>query len=234
MKPIPETFEAIDEYGPFVEGGDDDLLDRLLNLAERVTLVVPDCVGMSMTSAEHGVTFTLVASTADVAVLDAIQYLDDGPCVRSVEVGAALGFDTAAMDEEGWRLFSQTTSARGVASTLSIPVMIDHVVVGGFNLYGGSGHSFDGHHDRLAQILGAWAGGAVTNADLQFRSRQVAEQAPTLLKESTRVTVALNMLTHILDISDDQAEARLSAAAVRAGVPLATLVDLVIDVLRRQ
>lgn len=30
--------------------------------------------------------------------------------------------------------------------------------------------AFDGHHEELAEICGAWAGGAVTNADLSFTS----------------------------------------------------------------
>ena len=60
MEPIPETVRAIEELGPFAADG--DLLDELHLMGRRVSALVPDCVGVSLGSVEHGVTFTLTAS----------------------------------------------------------------------------------------------------------------------------------------------------------------------------
>jgi GAF domain-containing protein len=215
MEPIPETSEAINELYTLA---DDDLLAQLVAASDRVRAIVPDCIGMSVTILEHGVTFTLVASTAEIAVLDAIQYLAGGPCVRAVDDDAVVATDTATMDEEGWHLFADATAARGVASTLSMPLMTDGAVTGGVNLYGASRRAFQGHYDALAEILGAWAGGAVANADLSFRTRDVARRAPAVLREAAKVEVAVGMLAGLLKISVDESQDRLRRSAVRAGI----------------
>ena len=86
MEPIPETTEAVEEFGPF---DDADLLQDLRARAGEVQAFVPDCVGLSLSSSEHDVTWTMVATSEEIAVLDAVQYLDDGPCVHAVEVAVA-------------------------------------------------------------------------------------------------------------------------------------------------
>src|ERR1700712_4790789 len=102
MEPIPETIEAIEEYGPFE---DVDFLADLRERARRVEQVAPDCVGLSLATRDHGVTFTLVASDLDVAVLDAVQYLSGGPCVSAVDKQQVTpsGFELAELlDEASW------------------------------------------------------------------------------------------------------------------------------------
>jgi hypothetical protein len=59
--------------------------NQLQRKGERVREVVPECVGMSLSALEHGVTSTLVATTEEVLDLDATQYLDGGPCLRALE-----------------------------------------------------------------------------------------------------------------------------------------------------
>jgi len=66
----------------------------------------------------------------------------------------------------------------GISSTLSLPILGDGHVVGGVNLYGATSDAFDGHHEDLADACGAWAAGAVTNADLRFNSRVRAAATP--------------------------------------------------------
>ena len=73
MEPIPETVKAIEELGPFAN--EPDLLDELRRMGDEVTDLVPDCVGLSLASAEHGVTFTLIARTGGSRFLNAIQDL---------------------------------------------------------------------------------------------------------------------------------------------------------------
>lgn len=230
MEPLPETTIAINELDAFA--ADDDLLQQLLSSGDRVRHVVPDCVGLSFTLLSEDVTFTVVATAAEIAMLDAVQYLDDGPCVRSVAVGEPIAVATGdAMDEEGWHLFADATAARGVASTLSLPLLVGEVVTGGFNLYGASRTCFNGHHEQIAEILGAWAEGAVTNADLPFRTRLTARRAPQVLRDAASVDVAIGLLSGQLGISLDEARERLGKSAVRAGIDLAPVARLVIDLL---
>jgi GAF domain-containing protein len=218
MEPIPETAEAIEEYGPFMAGGKDVLL-HLTEVAARVRVLVPTCVGMSLAVVKDGVTLTLVATEEDIAALDGVQYASDGPCVRAADDDRVVEFRSDdALDEASWRLFAQATSAAGIASTLSLPIVEGAEVVGSVNLYASAPDAFAGHHEAVAAILGAWAPGAVTNADLEFSTRRTAEQAPGILRDEMRIQVAVGIIVASDGVDTDTARARLRDAAERAGV----------------
>lgn len=222
MEPIPETERAFDELDAICT--DDDMLNALRRASERVRGIVPACTGLSLALLDHGITLTLVATEEDIQLLDAMQYLDGGPCVKAAEGRRVVMSDTSAMDENGWRLFAAATSAHGVASTLSMPLFEGNAVIGSVNLYAATPHAFDNHHEEVADILGAWAGGAVTNADLSFSTRQDAQRAPQVLDDQRRLDNALGMLSAYTGQSIDEARQRLATA----GVTLAAVVDAVI------
>jgi GAF domain-containing protein len=224
MEPIPETVRAIEELGPFAS--DDDLLDQLNGMADRVTEIVPDCIGMSVASSDHGVTFTLVAPSERIALLDALQYLDGGPCVDAVEQERVVAVSYPDLtDESAWRLLNRASTQLGVASSLSLPVVTDGRVTGSINLYGASTSSFLGHHDELAGVLGAWAAGAVADADLAFATRLLAQDAPRLLRTSSTLEDAVDMVAAIAATDRDTAGQRLGLAARRAGIGPAQLAE---------
>jgi GAF domain-containing protein len=165
------------------------------------------------------VTFTLVATESEIAALDGVQYVDGGPCVSGIhheEPVEMVGSD--AMSEEGWHLFARASSASGVASTLTLPVLVDGEVTGTVNLYGASPDTFTGHHEAIAEIFDAWAPFAVANADLAFSTRQLAEQAPAILHEEQRLEVAAGIVASLHQIDVTTARQRLRDAAERAGV----------------
>lgn len=224
MKPIPQTTQAVEEFGPFAQEG--TLLDELNDKAAQVLVFVPDCVGLSVASISDGVTFTLVASDLQIGVLDALQYLFGGPCVAGVEGEQVLAYSREELfDETDWQMFAQGTAASGVASTLSLPILADMKVVGSVNLYGGSNNAFTGHHEELARIFDAWAPGAVTNADLSFRTRQTAEQAPEHLRGAVRIEMAVGILAGREALAPAVARKLLQDSARRAGVTTAQLAE---------
>jgi GAF domain-containing protein len=224
----PETREAIDELEPSV---DDELLEQLLDRGRRVRIVVPDCVGMSVASSRHDVIFTLVASEPDIATLDAMQYLHDGPCVTAVQGERVLEFGHEQfVDEHQWHLFAQATAAMGVRSTLTLPILVAGRVTGSVNLYAASRYAFDGRHEEVAAIFSAWAPGAVSNADLAFETRRLAAEAPAKLRAAAKVSTAVGIIAGALDIDEDAARRALSSAAVCAGVSELRLAQTLIDI----
>ena len=221
MEPIPETRRAVEEYGPF---GADDLLEELHARAVEVRGVVPDCVGLSLAVVQHGITFTLVATDAEIAALDAVQYLDDGPCVRAADADSVEVYSAEDPLAEGeWQAFADATAARGIGSTLTLPILHDGAAIGSINLYAVGPRSFDGHHHTLASIFGAWAPGAVVNADLDFSTRTTAEQAPQQLRDQIDIARATGVLVSLFDIDIPEAQQRLGEAARRADVDPAVL-----------
>jgi GAF domain-containing protein len=232
MEPIPETAEAIDNLDALVEEG--GLLAHLTRLADRGKEIVPDLVGVSIAPLDRGVTYTLVATAAEIAVLDAIQYAAGGPCVEAAHAEQVMQFDQNVFDEDRWRLFAQATAARTVRSTLTLPVTSEGRVVGTVNLYAASRRAFDGHHEQLAEVFGAWAAGAVTNADLSFSTRKEAEVAPQVVREQLTIDRATGIVAADLGVDAEAAEARLRDAASRAGVSLAQLAAEIITARERR
>jgi transcriptional regulator with GAF, ATPase, and Fis domain len=145
VEPIPETARAIADFGPFIIENE-DLLRELLAKAHRVRALVPQCLGISVASTVDQVTFTLVATAKEVALLDAVQYISGGPCVDAVEAERVLAYEQSELfDEEEWQLVAHATAAASVASTLTLPILVSGQVGGSVNLYATTPDAFDGH-----------------------------------------------------------------------------------------
>lgn len=228
MEPIPQTLEAIDELDPSLDDG--TLLQQLGRRAERARSIVPDLMGVSLASHEHGVTFTLVATDEEIATLDGVQYLSSGPCVEAFDAGKGLATGSEdLMDEGRWHAFGLATAAAGVRSTITFPILVRGHVIGTVNVYACSDGAFDGKHDELAAVFGAWAPGAVTNADLSFSTRHLAEQAPEQLRHQALLDAAAGIVAVDHDLTVEEARERLFDAAHRAGVPLESLARTIVD-----
>ena len=229
LEPIPETREAISS----LEQATDErgLLQGLLEQSRRVREVVPDCVGLSVALLDHGVSFTLVATSEDVARLDGVQYLVGGPCVGAVAAEQALEFAREdLLDEGAWQAFASATAAAGIGSTLTLPILVDARVIGTVNLYAASEGAFRGHHRELAEIFSAWVPGAVSNADLSFRTRRVAQTAPDQVQRRRTIDTALGILAVVKGVSIEGARADLQEAARRAGVDELDLAGALIEI----
>ncbi len=230
MRPINESVVAEEQYGPFM-WGDVDLFERFIELSAQVGALVPECVGMSASLREHGVTLTLVSSDAQVGALDAVQYVDGGPCVQALRDERAIdGNEQRSLDQE-WELFAAATRRSQIGSTLSLPVPWQGSGVMGFNLYASTTTAFLGLHEELADLLGAWAGGAQVDADLLFRTRKIAERAPAILQEATALAVLAGRLAGYRGIDVDDAQNLLRQASSRAAIPLSTLLEVLREIL---
>ncbi|MCH1868799.1 GAF domain-containing protein [Nocardioides sp. CFH 31398] len=216
LTPIDATVRASREIDRLAPGL--DVLSLLDDLAGKVEAVVPDCVGLSVAWFTLDLSFTLVASDDDAAALDAVQYLDGGPCVDDLPAGSSAARESRPLDEDRWLLFGRAAAARGVASTLTLPLLgEDGGVVGTVNLYAATPDAFEGRHERLAALIGGRAADAVRNADLSFTSRATSEQAPTILEAQHDVALAAALLARQDGITVAEAETRVRQAAYRAG-----------------
>ena len=215
MEPIPPTREAIEKLERL---GDTEVERILRRLGERVLTEVPTCVGLSLTLVEDNVTLTLVASDPDASQLDAMQYLDGGPCVEATTTDRLVELNEAdLLDEERWSLFARASAAHGVQSSLSMPIVDHGRVVGGIDLYASTRDAFRGHHDELARIVGAHASYAVTDADLSFSTRQRAVAAPGVLAAQADIDTAVGYIAATQGVDAETALERLRDAAVRSG-----------------
>lgn len=216
MEPLPETRQALDELAAY-DGN--DLAGTLHAMGLRAKEIVPECVGLSLTMVEDGLTFTLVATDHETAVLDAVQYLDGGPCIDALETEEILEVrDMDPLSEERWSMYARASSDSGVASSLSLPLLDNGRVIGGVNLYASTPEAFHGRHPELAEALCASAAGAVADADLEFHTRMQATEAPRRIEELQHIDVAVGILAASQRVSTETARELLRQAALRAGI----------------
>jgi GAF domain-containing protein len=207
VEAIPETLEALDELDASLDQA--TLLNQLLATSQRARRLVPGLVGVSVASREHGLTFTIVASSDDM--------------------GHGIATPDGLMNETTWQDFARASAAQGVHSTLTLPVMSGGEIVSTVNLYGHAAGTFNDNHQVLAEVFGAWAPGAVTNADLSFSTRAAAEQAPLHLRDAVMVDTATGILAAERNLTVHQAREQLEKASTRAGVPVVKLARVVVD-----
>lgn len=219
MEPIPETALALDAMDPVPDEGDDDLLNHLRSSGDRVRLVVPECVGFSLARLREDMVFTMIATASEIAALDAVQYLDDGPCLHAAAQGQLIETTPGdVLSEERWRLFADAATGLGIQSTLTLPIRSSGQVEGSVNLYARTPHAFDGHHNELAGLFGAWAPGAISNADMSFETRRTAQAAPQIVADHNRVQTAIGMLASGSRVGVAVAADRFRTAAQQAGI----------------
>ena len=204
MELLPQSREALDEY---LTPSGDDLEDQLSEIESWAMRTVPECVAMSVTLLEEDLTFTFVR-----------QATDGGPTAAPAGPAPPGGGGWHALDEEGWAALARQQAAAGIASTVSLPVVERDRVVLGIDLYACTPHAFDDRLEDLASSLGAWRDGAVTNADLAFDTRRLAEEAPQRLKERRTVEVAVGLLAARQGLDIESAHAVLHSCARQAGI----------------
>lgn len=216
MHPLPETAEALRRMAV---GGDPALSIELFSMAQRVRQIVPDLMGLSLALLEEGITLTVVASAEQIAALDAVQYLDDGPCVSAVQQAQVVHASVDDLLDEGqWLLYAQASAAHGIASSLTLPITEDGQVKGSVNLYGATPDAFAGRHQAIAEAVGSSAEQAVVNADLSFRTAKEAAESPARIQEGADVDIALGIISAAQGVSISVARRRLADAALRAGI----------------
>lgn len=216
MEPIPATAQVLRELA---KQGDAEIVAWVLKMSRIAKRTVPEIVGLSLALLKDGLTLTLVASSDQISALDAVQYLDGGPCVEAAHEDRIIAVDRDDIFHEGrWQMFAQATAAAGVASSLTLPILRGGRVVGTINLYAATADAFDGHHQELAGALTGSAESVVTNADLSFSTRLEAADAPTRLADADDINIALGVIAANRDVDIPTAQERLRLAAARAGI----------------
>jgi hypothetical protein len=142
---------------------------------------------------------------------------------------------TLSLDRERVSLTLGTSSAvtrrRSVAASLSVPLHLQGRPVGRLELYAATPGALDAlTAARLARLTGAGLADVVRDGDLDLASRRRSLETARRIEGELTADVASGMLAADLGVSDAVARGRLESAAHTAGVPLAELALLVVEV----
>jgi GAF domain-containing protein len=105
---------------------------------------------------------TVIATSDVVRRLDRAQYGAEtgGPCLDACRRQEIRHIDSTASDQR-WPGFSGAASAEGIASTLSIPLVVSGDGLGSLNIYCYRENGFPATDERLAVALGRCASAAL-------------------------------------------------------------------------
>jgi len=226
VEPLPEVVAAVDRLSALT--GDTSVLDGLNALSHVAQSLVPSCVAVSLTLVVDGEPFTVTATSAELAVLDAAQYLEGGPCLDATASLTGVVVDDV-LDEGRWHLYAQTAAARGIRSSMSVPLGgSGGTPPGAVNLYASKPQAFAGQEERLARAFQVPVEQLASNADLSFMTRDLARQLPERLEEKSVVDRAVGVLMGRNSWSPEHARTELRSAAQRAGMGLGDVAAVVL------
>jgi GAF domain-containing protein len=128
------------------------------------------------------------------AQLDEVQYgQDDGPCLQTLRTGqVTLVHDLNT--ERRWGAYPAHALARGVRSSLSLPLTINGDTRGALNLYSPTANAFGKEEHQQAQILSVQASTALTLAHRQTEQATLTDQLREALATRAVVDQALGIL----------------------------------------
>lgn len=209
---------------------DDDLIGYLRALTHFALLEVPSCVGVSITVIAEDVPYTVSATDLCAQTLDAVQYVDGGPCVDTAVSGSATEV-ADVFDEQRWHAYAVSSAAAGVRSSLSLPVLFHGNTVGALNLYGGTREAFDDRAHMLAELVSGHAALAIRNADLPMRTADDAAALDRVLEAQPDSVVeqAVGVLVQQKGLTPEEARRQLRHAAARAGIEPASLAQSIVE-----
>lgn len=215
------------------------IVDLLGEVAAFAVQAIPGVEGAGATAIElYGTTpqVDAWAVTADfVREIDTVQYheVKQGPCITCMEsrrptVSGSIGSD------HRWPHFGGRVARIGVHSTLSLPLVIDDLVVGAINAYSHTRDAFGEHAVRIGSQFAGPAAVSVYNAQLLGRARARAEHLQRALGSRATIDQAIGIIRSRTGVGAEEAFDRLVRISQHENVKLHTVAEqLVEDAARR-
>ena len=167
------------------------ILDDVVHLARRR---VPGVDEAAITLIRHEKAAT-AASTGGMAVpLDELQYETGyGPCLDAGRDNE-MKYIEDATTETRWARYLPPARAHGLASSLSLPLPVEHYLVGALNLYSTRTAAFDSSAADLAEALAVHITAALSSEEIRRGHRTRAENLERAMLTRSVIEQAKGMI----------------------------------------
>jgi GAF domain-containing protein len=204
---------------------------------------VAEFAAQAIPGADAGVAVTLIkpigttmgvqawaATTPAVREIDHLQYeiLHEGPCITCMQTRRTVVSGSLGADKR-WPRFGTRVARRGVASALSLPMLIDDQVVGSINCYARDKDVFGEHAVRLGSAFARPAAVSVYNTQLLVAAQERAEQLQRALVSRTVIDQAIGVIRGRTGGTADDAFNRLKRISQSENTKLALVAERIID-----
>lgn len=149
-------------------------LKRVVALAQAT---ISGCDAAAVTLVRNGRAIPVVSTTDVARELDSVQCrTGEGPSLDAIRQLQVFNVATAD-DSRSWPGFSKEATARGILSSLSVPLTVGGVAIGALNLYSTSADAFAGC-EAVAVVLGCQAAATMSGALPGIRTAPARPPAP--------------------------------------------------------
>jgi GAF domain-containing protein len=209
-----------------------ETLDRVAGLACQ-SVRGTDMVGLTLL--KNGKPATAVFTDPTSPEIDQAQYNSGkGPCLDAFRHGRVYRIESTATDAR-WPEFSRAAGAKGIKSTLSLPLMVEDEPVGALNLYSREEASFGDDEEQIGMAFASQAAVAMANAQAYWEAKEVADQLGEAMRSRAVIEQAKGILMAAQGCSPDQAFDLLVKASQRSNRKLREIAqDIVSDPQRRR
>jgi hypothetical protein len=170
--------------------GEITLAETLRGVAELANVAVcgSDMVGVTMLVA--GRPRTAVSTDDTVSEVDYVQYQSGiGPCLEACDERQVRRVDSTDNDDR-WPAFSRAAAARGILSSMSVPLVAHHQCIGALNCYSRTATAFSADDERVAAPFALAAAMVLAYWD----ARQVGERLGLALQSPATIEQAKGIL----------------------------------------
>lgn len=217
--------DPIDPTGALTElsrivGSDRDMKVMLNDVVALTGRSIPGAEEVSITLVRNDNADT-VATTGPLAVeLDEVQYEQGhGPCLDAGRINEIQHIEDAAI-ENRWPQYVARALGKGLGSSLSVPLPVEHYLVGALNVYSRTAHAFDPESITLGSALAAHVTAALSNAESTRGYRERAAHLERALESHAVVDQAKGIIMVQQKCSADVAFAMLRQLSMDQNVKL--------------
>jgi GAF domain-containing protein len=147
-----------------------------------------EAASISLIRGEH--TFTAAFDGQLALHADELQYERGyGPCLDAGRAGLVLVIDDMRT-EQRWPDYAEHAAARGIGSSLSLPLPFPSGTIGALNTYASRPSAFDAHDVTLGEEVAAWVAlvvgraAAVAPTEIELEQLRAAPASRSLLEQA--------------------------------------------------
>jgi GAF domain-containing protein len=225
---LPEELqEAVGALSRFLltEEGLEAALHRVADLSVSA-IQACDCCGVSVSS--NGKVGSRVTTNEVARRIDDEQYAaDEGPCLTAIRTGKTVKVDSLKA-EKRWAAFTRQADAEGIRSSCSVPLPVDHTIVGALNLYSASG-PFGERDEWTANQLARQAAVTLANAAAFEKMQALVGNLTDALASRDIIGEAKGIIMERQKCTPDAAFDVLRVASQRQNIKLRDLAQQVVE-----
>jgi len=225
--PLSDAVKALSRF-LVAESSMGDTLQRVAEITERAIAPVR-FVGITMLD-DKGNATTAIYTDAESPEIDAAQYESGrGPCLDAWRERKPVRVDDTE-SVEAYPEFGAAAAARGILSTLSLPLAVGEKSIGAVNLYASEKMAFTEEDEEVAADLAIAAAVVLSNTAAYWGAYELTQHMNTAMQSRAVIEQAKGMLmAQAPNLSADDAFDLLVRASQRENIKLRDIAQRIVE-----